>query len=170
MNPELIDALINIFSNFSQTEQSEYLVTTSESIHEILEQSGFNASEINDAISWLEAFSIGNDDQQIFQAQRESSFRILSNEEYKFLSKDAIVFLTRKSNNNELSKDQLEFILNQAYLIGKEEISLEKITWIYYMTRLNFPYQEINDSDENEKDRFSELPYYYNDNFLHNIH
>lgn len=174
MNPELIDALINMFSSISQSEQSEYLVASSDTIHQALKQSGFTSDEINGAIRWLEAFSIGNANQEKFQSQKSTSFRVLSPDEKSFLSDEAVSFLLTKQHQGEITNEQLEFILDQACLISKHEITLDKLSWIYYMTRLNLPdFSEQSDetnSETSDDDLFEQVPTYLNDTYLYIVH
>jgi uncharacterized protein Smg (DUF494 family) len=171
MNPDLIDALIDMFNDFSQSEQTESLITSSDSIHEALLDSGFNTKEINLAISWLEAFAIGNTEQDVIKAKRPNSYRVLNPKETQYLSSEAMGYLQEKYKNNALSSDQLEFILDQISMIGKDEIGVDKMAWIYHMTLLNFQENESslkNESDE--KDPFSYLPTHIQDHYLHYIH
>ncbi len=171
MNPDIIDALIGMFNDFSQNEQTECLITSSDAIQEILLESGFSANEISLAVSWLEAFALGNTDQEFVKLPRINSVRILSPEEHKYLSPEAIGYLKKKYQKNALTNEQLEFILDQVSIIGKDGLDIEIISWIYHMTRLNFQENErISDNEANEKDPFNYLPTYINENYLHYIH
>jgi len=171
MNSELIDVLMNMFSDFSNNENSEYLMTSSDSIYEILEQSGFSNTDIDKAISWLEAFSIGNANKEITGKQKKSSFRVLSSEEKRCLSVESVFFLSKKQKNDELTNEQLEFILEQALVADKQEMTLKKVSWIYNMTRVNFPNLDFELSDELGKYNQMENTLHCLDNdFLYLIH
>ena len=140
MKPALIDAIMYLFDDASmEGNENGEVFTSTTTIQSRLEACGFNPQEINQAINWLEAFSTGFTEQCQVRSPESNSFRMLSPQECACLSTEAQFFLAEKESMGELSPSEKEFMLAQIVSLGHKEMSMEAITWIYHMTRLNQP-------------------------------
>lgn len=127
---ERVLAIVTILARYF-LEDRDFMSET-ELVEELLSV-GFEADEIDAAFSWMQGLSTAADDQ-------ESSFRptttqrIFSSEETRLLTPEARGFLIRLRNLGLLDDLSQEEIIDRAFQIGEETISIKEIKVITALT------------------------------------
>lgn len=121
---ERVLAIVTILARYFMEERN--LISETELVEELLSV-GFDEEEIDAAFNWMQGLSPSSDASTQQKPLTPYVQRIFTNEECRLLSDDARGFLIKLRNLGILDDEAQEEIIDRAFQLEEEEISLKEI-------------------------------------------
>lgn len=153
MKTNVVDVLLYMFEHYDDieledatTDAGHELVMLAETrrLEETLANEGFEDSEIDKAISWLDDLSSRLDELEADDKTKKSSsgLRMYSEDELDALGVENCDFLHYLENAGVLQAAQRELIIERVMALNVTEIDLEQFQWMMLLVFANQPSQD----------------------------
>ncbi len=119
----MFDILLYLYDNYLVTEH----VPDAEFLSRKLTAAGFEAEEIDQALSWLGALDTLSPETPEFESHGQRCFAA---EEWRRIEADGLAFLVFLENAGLLSPQGREWVLDRALALDDGEVATDKIKWI----------------------------------------
>lgn len=139
MKQDVLDVLMYLFENYMDTA----FTPDQEDLKIELIEAGFPASEIKQALVWLEGLTALQESHPQQNLLTSQSMRLYTHQETAKLSVDARGFLLFLEQVGVLDQARRELVIDRVMALDLEEIDLEQIKWIVLMVLFNQPGQEV---------------------------
>ncbi len=140
MKESVLDILIYLFENYMDATE-DHPQPDRELLKDELERAGFEADDINRALSWLEGLST-TDDASATPSAAVRAVRVFSRDELLRLDTDCRGYLIHLENVGILSAAQRELVINRLMALEAEDIDIEQVKWVVLMVLFSQPGQE----------------------------
>lgn len=139
MNETVLDVLMYLFENFSDT---EYEHTPDQVVlRDELLQAGFGELEVDRALDWLEELAT-TDAEPFANKPAERSTRIYNAHELARLDTECRGYLAYLEQIGILSPVQREVVLDRLMALDSLDIDVEQVKWVVLMVLFSQPGQE----------------------------
>ena len=139
----VVDVLMFLFERYLGEDESPDAPNTFEQRHNLqnqLEQMGFDHSEINQALDWLDDLAVISEGAP-YAAISETSTRIYSDEEKALISQESLGFISFLEQTGILTPVTRELILDRVIALGLP-LDNEQIKWIIMIVLHSYPGEE----------------------------
>jgi Smg protein len=140
MKESVLDILIYLFENYMDATE-DHPQPDRELLKDELERAGFEAADINRALSWLDGLST-TDDAAATPSAAVRAVRVFSRDEQLRLDTDCRGYLIHLENIGILSATQRELVINHLMALETEDIEIEQVKWVVLMVLFSQPGQE----------------------------
>lgn len=140
MKESVLDILIYLFENYMDATE-DHPQPDRELLKDELERAGFEAADINRALSWLDGLST-TDDAAATPSTEVRAVRVFSRDEQLRLDTDCRGYLIHLENIGILSATQRELVINRLMALETEDIEIEQVKWVVLMVLFSQPGQE----------------------------
>jgi len=140
MKESVLDILIYLFENYMDATE-DHPQPDRELLKDELERAGFEAADINRALSWLDGLST-TDDAAATPNTEVRAVRVFSRDEQLRLDTDCRGYLIHLENIGILSATQRELVINRLMALETEDIEIEQVKWVVLMVLFSQPGQE----------------------------
>lgn len=140
MKENVLDVLMYLFENYMDDEDTNKQDRTTLSVE--LQEAGFQISEIDKAISWLEGLSDLQETEPSDAKTSKKSFRVFSDQEKQKLNRECMGFLLFMDNIGAFDHHIREIIIDRVMALEAPEIDLEQLKWVILLVLFNQPGHE----------------------------
>ena len=102
-----------------------------------LEEAGFAATVINEAMHWLE--TLVKDDIKLLHAPQSTSTRVFTDEEKEFIDPESLGFILSLEQQGILTPETREIVISQTLALESELIDVSLLKWVTLMVLFNQP-------------------------------
>jgi len=131
MKENIFDVLIYLFENY--LDDTIELLPDSEGIKTELVQAGFEQTEVNNALNWLETLT----EQSLIKPSLSSAFRIFTPQEEIKLDLECRNLLLFLEHNGILTPTTREIVIDRAMAIENKALALDELKWTVLMVLLS---------------------------------
>jgi len=139
MKEGVLDILIYLFENYMD-DAEPYPRPDRTLLAEELEHAGFEGSDVNRALHWLDSLREAPDSQS--QRQTARAIRVFSGFELLRLDTDCRGYLMHLEHIGILSAAQRELVIDRLMALDADDIDIEKVKWVVLMVLFSQPGQE----------------------------
>ena len=129
----VLNVLMYLFQNHMK--DSCNLSSHHDELFEQLEDAGFPSNAIAEAMVWLE--KLVEEDNKLLQAPQAKSIRVLSPYEKEYIDLACERLIMTLEQQNILTPETRETVINQALALSSEGIDLGLIKWVTLMVLFN---------------------------------
>jgi Smg protein len=139
MKEGVLDILIYLFENYMD-DAEPYPRPDRTLLTEELEHAGFEGSDINRALQWLDSLRETPDSQSERATAR--AIRVFNGFEQLRLDTDCRGYLMHLEQIGILSAAQRELVIDRLMALDADDIDIEKVKWVVLMVLFSQPGQE----------------------------
>ncbi len=139
MNETVLDVLMYLFENFSDQEYEH--APDQMVLREELLQAGFNETEVDRALDWLEELA-ANDTEPFANNPAERSVRIFNAHEQARLDTLCRGYVVYLEQVGILSPVQRELVIDRLMALDSPDIDVDQVKWVVLMVLFSQPGQE----------------------------
>jgi Smg protein len=139
MKEGVLDILIYLFENYLD-DAEPYPRSDRTLLAEELEHAGFEGSEVNRALQWLDSLRETPDSQASRATAR--AIRVFSGFEQLRLDTDCRGYLMHLEHIGILSAAQRELVIDRLMALDADDIDIDKVKWVVLMVLFSQPGQE----------------------------
>ena len=132
-----LDVLFYLFENYSDVDD---VTQNKAAMHSYLKQAGFPHTDIDRAFDWLE--SLADADQVYVNEPSQTTTRIFSRYESRWLNQECQSYLLYLQHSNVLSAEMLERTIDKILELRDKSLDINKLKWVVLMLLLNQPNSE----------------------------
>lgn len=130
----VLNVLMYLFQNHMR-DSCRLNADSSDELFEQLEEAGFPSAIINQAMDWLEKLVENN--AKLIQIPRNDSIRVFTPYEKEFIDLECESFIIALEQQQILTPETREIVINQVLALGSEAIDLGLIKWVILMVLFN---------------------------------
>lgn len=135
----ILEVLMSFFNQISKLENNIIKVINSNELFFALQQAGLDdPSILENTLLWLEKFTEFTHFKRF--VYKETTLRTFNTMEKLVIPHHALNLLNKLYIKKEIDAYELEFIINQIFLLTSEPISMEEFIWILNMMMVNKPF------------------------------
>ena len=139
MNETVLDVLMYLFENFSD---QEYTYAPDQmALRKELLQAGFNESEVDRALDWLEELA-ANDSEPFTKDPAKRSVRLFNAHETARLDVESRGYVVYLEQIGILSAVQREVVLDRLMALDSVDIDVDQVKWVVLMVLFSQTGQE----------------------------
>ena len=137
MNENLFDVLMYLFDNC--LEEDDGSENDQGALKSKLIQAGFNDSQIDKALNWLEALTVRNELLSENELSGDGVNRIFNEQEMSRLDTECRGLISFLEQVNVLDANDRETVIDRVMALETEEIDIHQLKWVILMVLLNRP-------------------------------
>ncbi len=139
MKENVLDVLMYLFETYVDTE--EETEQDQNELREELVRAGFNDTEIDHALDWLDGLG-SNADLLVPNAQTEHGTRIYTERELERLDSGCRGYILYLEQIGILTFEQRELVIDRLVALESADIDVEQVKWVVLMVLFSQPGQE----------------------------
>jgi len=137
MKESVLDVLMYLFEHYLDDGSDPDRQTLSDELN----AAGFDADEVERALTWLEDLSqLRGDDPEALRMG--NSIRVFTDSECLRLDAQCRGFIMYLEQNGIVSAAQRELVIDRLMALGSDEVDVEHVKWVVLMVLFNQPGQE----------------------------
>ena len=131
----VLNVLMYLFQNHMKN--SCELDSDANQITNALEEAGFDARLVQEAICWLE--TLVKEETKLSKVPQSNSIRVLSKQEQRQLNAACMGFIISLEQQGILNPETREIVINQVLALDYDSIDIHLIKWVTLMVLYNQP-------------------------------
>ncbi|MEL7537145.1 MAG: DUF494 family protein [Pseudomonadota bacterium] len=139
MKENVLDVLMYLFETYVDTEEEQE--QDQNELREELVRAGFNDTEIDHALDWLDGLAVNND-LLVPNAETENGTRIYADIELGRLDASCRGYILYLEQIGILNPEQRELVIDRLLALESADIDVEQVKWVVLMVLFSQPGQE----------------------------
>ena len=139
MKENVLDVLMYLFETYVDTEEEQE--QDQNELREELVRAGFNDSEIDHALDWLDGLAVNND-MLVPNVETEHATRIYVDVELERLDAPCRGYILYLEQIGILNSEQRELVIDRLLALEASDIDVEQVKWVVLMVLFSQPGQE----------------------------